>query len=58
MEDILFWTTVVGGTPLVLGLIQLAVLRSREAIHGRSLGSGSVHWQRGLSDSWVSRMHA
>jgi hypothetical protein len=52
MGELLFWTWVVGGTPLALGLIQLAVEWSRDAFRARMIAG-----ERRASDGSRLCMH-
>ena len=58
MEDIMFWTAVVGGTPLVVGFVQLAVERSREAFRNRAVATDMPSWYPAATQSWHAWPHA
>jgi hypothetical protein len=42
MRDLLLWTCVVGGTPLALALIRLAVAGSRDAVRAGMMARGTL----------------
>jgi hypothetical protein len=57
MGEFLFWTWVVGGTPLALGLIQLAVQWSHDAFRARMIAGEPVAEERRASDGSRLCMH-
>jgi hypothetical protein len=57
MGDLLFWTSVVGGTPLALALIQRALEWSLDAIRPRTIARASAAGKRPASDSGLWWMH-
>ena len=56
MDELLLWSSVVGGTPLALALIQRAVEWSRDAFRARMIAEESAAEEQDASDDsrlWI-----
>jgi hypothetical protein len=57
MRDLVFWTLVMGGTPLALALIGRAAEWSLDAIYAGTIARRSVAGERPGSDSCLRWTH-
>ena len=57
MGEFLFWTLVLGGTPLALAFIQQAVARSRDAVRALMIKREDPVRERRAGDSSLFWMH-
>jgi hypothetical protein len=53
MDDLLFWTWVVGGTPLALALMRQAAAWSRDTVRAAMIARRPAGGERPAGDSWL-----